>query len=57
MNLGKLKEMVRDKEDQSAAVHGVAESDMTWLLNNNKQLCFVLNGPVWGVICDAALDN
>ena len=56
MNLGKLQEMVRDKEDQSAAVYGVAESDMTWLLNN-KQLCFVLNGPVWGVICDAALDN
>ena len=57
MNLGKLKEMVRDKEDQSAAVHGVAELDMTWLLNNNKQLCFVLNGPVLGVIYDAALDN
>ena len=56
MNLGELEEMVRDKEDRSAAVYGVAESDMTWLLNN-KQLCFVLNGPVWGVICDAALDN
>ena len=57
MTLGKLQEMVRDKEDRSAAVHGIAESDMTWLLNNNEQLCFVLNGPVWGVICAAALDN
>ena len=26
MNLGKLQEMVRDREDWSAAVHGVARS-------------------------------
>ena len=38
MNLGKLWEMVRDREARHAAVHGVSESDMTWQLNNNKEL-------------------
>ena len=34
MNLGKLTEMVRDRQAWRAAVHAVAESDMTGLLNN-----------------------
>ena len=29
-NVGKLQEMVRDREAWHAAVHGVTESDMTW---------------------------
>ena len=29
MNLGKLREMVRDRETWRAAAHGVAESDVT----------------------------
>ena len=35
MNLGKLREMVRDREAWHAAVHGVTKWDMTEQLNNN----------------------
>ena len=35
INLGKLWEMVRDQEAWHAVVHGVAESNMTWQVNNN----------------------
>ena len=36
MNLGKVLEMVRDREAWHAAAHGVVESDTTWQLNNNS---------------------
>ena len=36
MNLGKLREMVKDSKAWCAAVHGVTELDMTGQLNNNN---------------------
>ena len=36
MSLSKLQEIVKDRETWHAAAHGVAKSDMTWWLNNNK---------------------
>ena len=50
MNLGKLWEMVMDRETWHAAVHGVCrkELDMTWQLNNNN--CG-LKGHAWPDHC------
>ena len=36
MNLGKLQEMMRDREACGAAIHGVAESDMNGQLNSSN---------------------
>ena len=41
LNLGKLQEMVSDREAWRAAVHVVGEeSDMTWQLYKNNNLIF-----------------
>ena len=44
MNLGKLQEMVKNREAWRATVHGVTKADMTWRLNNNvhKSLFFTM---------------
>ena len=36
MSLSKLQEIVKDREAWHAVIHGVAESDMTELPNNNN---------------------
>ena len=38
MNLGRVWEMVRDREAWRAAVHGVTVLDTTWRLNSNNNL-------------------
>ena len=41
VNMGKLQEMVRDREAQYAAVHRVVESDTTGQLNKKTKI-FIL---------------
>ena len=36
MKLGRLQEMVEDREASCAAIHTEAELDATWRLNNNR---------------------
>ena len=43
LNLRKLWEIVKDKEAWPAAVHGVAELNMTQQMNNNLQDYLALN--------------
>ena len=47
MNLGKLQEMMRDREAWCAAVHVVTESGMTWQLNNNKIAIYPKRTDTW----------
>ena len=42
INLGKLREMVREREAWHAAVHGITESDMTQQLNNNNIYSYII---------------
>ena len=41
MNLGKLREIVKDRKAWRAAVHGVAESDTTELLDNSNNILYI----------------
>ena len=48
MNVGKLQEMVSDREAWYAAVHGVSESDTTGQLNNNRNKDNIkISVPTW----------
>ena len=42
MSLGKIQEIVKDREAWCGAVHGATKLDMTKRLNNNDKPCTVL---------------
>ena len=52
MSLGKLQEIVRDREAWHAVVHAVTESDVTERLNNNLGLC---DGCACVLLCHVTL--
>ena len=51
MNLSKCQEMVKDREDWRAAVHGVTESDTTELLKKKLTFRFSEEGPFNSSFC------